>query len=70
MKKNPTTGRLTLICLQTGKEIETGVVYTQDDLERAKPAKVLERCRHCGKSHIFRLSDAYLKPTGIEGRSD
>ena len=62
MKQNPTVGRLALVCVQTGKEIDTGVVYTRDDLERAKPAKLLERCRYCGKSHIFKFSDARLKP--------
>jgi len=54
--------QLTLVCVQTGKEIDTGVVYTQDDLERAKPAKLLLHCRYCGKSHIFKFSDARLKP--------
>lgn len=62
MTKEPTSGWLTLVCPQTGKEIDTGVLYTQDDIERANPAKVLERCRYCGKSHIFRFSDARLKP--------
>lgn len=62
MKKNP-IGRLALVCVQTGKEIDTGVVYTRDDLERAKPAKLLEHCRHCGKPHMFKFSDARLKPT-------
>ena len=62
VKKKPACGQLTLICTETGKEVDTGVVYTQDDLERAKPAKLLLQCRHCGKSHIFKFSDARLKP--------
>ena len=64
MKDNPTAGRLTLICVETGKEIDSDVVYTQDDLEQKKPVKLLLHCRHCGKSHIFKFSDARLKPTG------
>ncbi len=62
MKKKPARGWLTLVCTETGKEVNTGVVYTQDDLQRAKPAKLLLRCRHCRKSHIFKFSDACLKP--------
>jgi ribosomal protein L33 len=60
MEEKPARGRLTLVCTETGKEVDTGVVYTRDDLERAKPAKLLLRCRHCGKSHIFKFSDARL----------
>jgi hypothetical protein len=62
MKENPTTGRLTLVCVETGREVDSGVVYTQKDLEWAKPAKLLLQCRYCGKSHIFKFSDARLKP--------
>jgi hypothetical protein len=62
MKENPTTGQLTFPCVETGKEVDSGVVYTQNDLEWAKWAKLLLRCRHCGKSHIFKFSDARLKP--------
>ena len=60
-RQKPTAGRLALICLETGKEIDSGVVYTQHDLERAKAAKLLLHCRYCGKSHIFKFSDARLK---------
>ena len=35
--------------------------YTQDDLEYAKPAKLLLQCSYCGKTHIFKFSDARLK---------
>jgi hypothetical protein len=57
-----------LVCAETGKELHSGVAYTQDDLERAKPAKLLQRCRHCGKLHIQvcrRAPEAYpaLIPT-------
>ena len=62
MEKAPARGRLALVCTETGKEIDCGVVYTQDDLEWAKAAKLLLRCRHCGKSHLFKFSDARLKP--------
>jgi hypothetical protein len=47
-------------------EADAGLVagaYTQDSLERANPAKLLQRCRHCGKLHIFKFTDACLKPT-------
>jgi len=54
-------GQLTLVCTETGKEINTGVVYTQDDLERARPAKLLLHCSYCGKRHVFKFSDARLK---------
>jgi len=69
MKQTPTIGRLTLICAETAKGINTGVIYTQDDLTRAKPAKLLLQCRHCGKSHTFKFSDARLRPIGAEARS-
>ncbi len=62
MKENLTGGRLMLVCAETGKELHSGVAYAQDDLERAKPAKLLQRCRHCGKLHIFKFTDARLKP--------
>lgn len=63
IKENLTSGRLMLVCAQTGEEVHSGVAYTQDNLERAKPAKLLQRCRHCGKLHIFKFADARLKPT-------
>jgi hypothetical protein len=63
MKENLTGGRLMLVCAEMGKEVHSGVVYTRDDLERAKPAKLLQRCGHCGKLHIFKFADARLKPT-------
>ena len=50
------------VCIETGKEIDCGVKYTQDDLEYAEPAKLLLQCRYCGKTHIFKFSDARLKP--------
>ncbi len=68
MKEKLAGGRLTLVCTETGKEINTGVVYTPDDLERAQPAKLLLHCRHCGKSHFFKFSDARLKPTRHQDR--
>jgi len=42
MKENLTGGRLMLVCAETGKAIHSGVAYTQDDLERAKPVKLLQ----------------------------
>ncbi len=53
-----------LVCIETGKELDCGVKYTQDDLEYAQPAKLLLQCRYCGKTHIFKFSDARLKPIG------
>ena len=61
MKDKPPRGWLMLVCIETGKEIDCGVKYTQDDLEYAKPAKLLLQCRYCGKTHIFKFSDARLK---------
>ncbi len=54
-----------LVCMETGEEIDCGVKYTQDDLEYAKSAKLLLQCGHCGKMHIFKFSDARLKPIGL-----
>ena len=62
MKDKPTRGWLMLVCVETGKEIDCGIEYTQDDLEYAEPAKLLLQCRYCGKTHIFKFSDARLKP--------
>jgi hypothetical protein len=64
MAKEPDTGSLTLICVATGQEIDTGVRYSGDDLARARRAKLLLRCPFCRRSHLFHFSDARLKPTG------
>ena len=64
MKDKPTRGWLMLVCIETGKEIDYGIKYTQDDLEYAEPAKLLLQCSYCSKTHIFKFSDARLKPTG------
>ncbi len=63
-ERQPARGWLMLVCIETGKELDCGVKYTQDDLEYAQPAKLLLQCRYCGKTHIFKFSDARLKPIG------
>ncbi len=62
MKDKLPRGWLMLVCIETGKEIDCGVKYTQDDLDYAETAKLLLQCRYCGKTHIFKFSDARLKP--------
>jgi len=53
-----------LVCGATGGEIDTHTRYSQDDLGRTKAAKLLLRCPHCDKSHVFYFSDARLKSIG------
>jgi hypothetical protein len=62
--EEPMTGLLTLVCAATGGEVSTGVVYSNDDLCRAKRAKLLLRCPSCDTEHVFNFSGAYLKPIG------
>jgi hypothetical protein len=61
MKLKHVRVRLTLVCTVTGEKINTGVAYT--DLKRVKMTKLLLHCCHCGKSHVFKFTDAHLKPT-------
>jgi hypothetical protein len=56
------TGMLTLICAATRGEISTGAIYTKDDLDRTRGAKVHRDCPFCGKAHVFNFSDAVLRP--------
>lgn len=60
-KKRIAEGVLTLVCSKTGREISTGVVYTQSDLKRAKRAQLLLYCPSCRESHLFVFSKARLK---------
>lgn len=64
MGGNPVTGVLTLVCMQTGREIDTRTPYTQDDLAKAEWVKLLLHCRFCRKTHLFNFSDARVKPIG------
>jgi hypothetical protein len=58
---------LTLVCMATGRGIDTGVCYGRDDLVYAKRAKLMLRCPFCRKSHLFHFSDAQLIPGGKSG---
>jgi hypothetical protein len=62
MKAKQASGTLTLVCTATGREIDSGVLYTADDFERARAAKLLLHCRYCGASHLFKFSEARLRP--------
>jgi hypothetical protein len=62
MSEKSSTGTLVLVCTATGGEIDSGVVYSQADLTRAKQAKLLLHCRHCRKQHQFKFCEARLKP--------
>jgi hypothetical protein len=46
VRENSTTGRLMFVCVETGKEVESGVVYKQNDLERAESAKLAIAASH------------------------
>ena len=61
MAEEPNTGILTLVCVATGQEIDTGVRYSRDDLTKTRRAKLLLRCPFCRRSHEFKFSDARLK---------
>jgi hypothetical protein len=69
MDENPVSGTFMLVCMQTGAEINTRTGYTQDDLARAKSAKLLLHFRFCHQTHLFKFSDARLKAIDIENRS-
>jgi hypothetical protein len=60
-------GLLTLICVATGGEFNSGAVYCELDLARARKARILARCRYCGETHLFNFSDAHLGPIGAGG---
>jgi hypothetical protein len=62
MKDQSPVGMLTLVCSATGGEINTGAIYHRDELRRGRKAQVLLRCSFCGKSHVFKFSDARLNP--------
>jgi hypothetical protein len=64
MAEEPDIGMLTLVCVATGQEIDTGASYTRDDLARTRRAKLLLLCPFCRQSHLFNFSDARLKPAG------
>ena len=62
MRAPPHLGILMLVCTETGGEVSSGAVYRLDDLARARRAKLLDHCRHCGETHLFMFSDARLAP--------
>ena len=39
-----------------------GTRYSQDDLAKARQAKLLLRCPFCRQCHLFNFFDARLKP--------
>ena len=51
-----------MICSATLGEISTGAVYTQEDCARARRARLLVHCPFCGEEHLFKFSDAVLRP--------
>jgi hypothetical protein len=55
------SGVLVLVCPETGGEIDTGVVYCRDDLERVKAAKLVWKCPSCRKQNGFNFSEAKLR---------
>jgi hypothetical protein len=67
--EEPKIGMLTLVCVATGRGIDTGAVYTRDDLVYAKRAKLLLRCPFCHKCHLFHFSDARLIPSDSSDRA-
>jgi hypothetical protein len=60
------SGMLTLVCVATGGEMAIGIRYSQDDLAKARQAKLLLRCPFCRQCHLFNFSDARLKPSDQE----
>jgi hypothetical protein len=64
METEPPVGMLTLVCRATGGEFDSGVVYCDHDLARARKAQILVRCRYCGETHLLKFSDARLSPIG------
>jgi len=62
METKPTVGALTLVCVATGEEIDTGAIYHLSELKRAERAQLLLHCRGCGEAHLFKFSDARLGP--------
>jgi hypothetical protein len=68
MVSEPTSGMLTLVCVKTAGEIAIGTRYSQDDLAKARHAKLLLRCPFCRQSHLFNFSDARLKPGDQESQ--
>jgi hypothetical protein len=66
MVKEPKIGMLTLVCVATGGEIGAGARYSQDDLAKARRAKLLLDCPFCRQSHLFNFFDARLKPSDQE----
>jgi len=64
---SPSVGMLILVCPLSGAEVETHTLYTADDLQRARAAKLLLYCSGCKKEHIFNFSDARLDPVASDG---
>jgi hypothetical protein len=69
MSEDPAYGILVLVCARTGTEINSHTPYTQEDLARVRPAKLLLRCRFCRQTHLFNFSEARLKPLGKRQKS-
>ncbi|MEA2984636.1 MAG: hypothetical protein QOD94_890 [Alphaproteobacteria bacterium] len=61
MREELSSGVLVLVCPETGGEIDTGVIYGRDDLERVKAAKLVCKCPSCRKQHVFNFSEAKLR---------
>jgi hypothetical protein len=66
--EEPKSEMLMLVCMATGRLIDTGADYTRDDLAYAQRAKLMLRCPFCRKYHLFHFSDARLIPRENGGR--
>ena len=60
MGRERSLGLLMLRCETTGTLIRSGVPFTQNDLDRVRPAKIHLQCPACGELHGFSFSNAWI----------
>jgi hypothetical protein len=58
MNPRPCVGLLVLVCTETGREVPTGVEYTQAELATTKSVTIYEQCPFCDRSHVFGFAEA------------
>lgn len=66
MNPKPCAGLLVLVCKETGREVPTGVEYTQAELATTSSVTIHEQCPFCERAHVFSFADARVNPKPCE----
>lgn len=49
-------------CPKTGKDVPTGIAMDKKSFDTSQMSGNRLRCPHCGDTHVWNKSDAYIPP--------